>query len=142
MQCKKMGREALCVFANGPPGEREEGERERETEGQGGGGKRPRVEVSRLATWGAPVVAFAGAPAMHVERPVGREGERGTGTPMAIHNVVDRVPMQVQEPSRRENEGVGRMHVRANGSRYIGPGDRLALLDHVSSLFFLLRLGH
>lgn len=124
------------MFANGPPGEREEGEREREREGPGGGGKRPRVEVSRLATWGAPVVAFAGTPGLHVERQVSREGERGAGTPMAIHNVVERVPPHVQEAPMRDagigNEGVGRMHIRANGSRYIGLGDRLALLDHVS----------
>ncbi|KAH8657182.1 hypothetical protein BGZ60DRAFT_417007 [Tricladium varicosporioides] len=55
---------------------------------------------------------------------------------MAIHNVVERVPPQVQEAPMTDagmrNEGVGRMHIRENGSRYIGLGDRLALLDHFS----------
>ncbi|KAF4626513.1 hypothetical protein G7Y89_g11640 [Cudoniella acicularis] len=114
-----MGREALCVFANGAPGTPDE----RDGEMLERSNKRPRVEVSRLATWGEPV----GAPL------VPRPSSNAMGTPMAIQNVVERhLGLPLSARAEDSESSLGRMDIKGARSRYIGLGDRLALLDHVS----------
>ena len=74
-----------------------------------------------------------------------REGNIGFGRAMFTYGVNevppearrDEIPTPVSSTGMVQNENVralGRVHVRGTRSRYVGIGDRMAMLDHVSLL--------
>ncbi|TVY35101.1 Fusarisetin A cluster transcription factor [Lachnellula subtilissima] len=112
MQCKKLGREALCTYAHGPPGPPDFENAERSP-------KRPKVDVSRLNSWGGEAARDLNAP---------------TGAYVATALPMDYQKTTVQESTDRTDESQsktsGRLQVEGSKSRYIGLGDRMTLLDH------------
>jgi hypothetical protein len=117
-QCRKLGREALCVYANGPP---QSFEVEPNEDGEPSS-KKPRVEVSKLASWGY--------------------GAQTTGQQLEPSSYLeDKPPEMLTVREKRFDIGdnlpvpPGKVHIHGARSKYIGPGDRMGLLDHVSSTF-------
>jgi hypothetical protein len=106
------------VYANGTPHSieveaNEDGER---------GSKKPRVEVSKLASWGD-----------------GKQGIRQQPKPSSYleHKPPEMLAVREKMANNGENSLAppGKVHIQGVRSKYIGPGDRMALLDHVSPNF-------
>lgn len=112
VQCKKAGREALCVFAHGPSGTPESR-----------GEKRPKIDVSRLASWQTTIPPLEGGRSIASE-------EKASST----HNVeqLRGRNTSIWEDHSETCSSLGRIHVEGASSRYVGLGDRMTLLDHVS----------
>jgi hypothetical protein len=115
MQCRKLGRESLCTYANGPPGPPsavdEFSERTQ---------KRPKFEVSKLNTWGGVVGANAGYSPIQ--------------TNSGQADFLNRRNATEQESNVREAGQFivsGQFRVKGGKSRYIGVGDWMALVDQV-----------
>lgn len=114
MQCKKLGREAHCTYANassGPPITTiEEWERSE---------KRPRVEVSRLNSWGeAPTAATSP-----------RESYAGTAAPIQMQR------NHGQGSFGSQPVASGLLHINGSKSRYVAHGDKMALFQQVRGTF-------
>jgi hypothetical protein len=113
MQCRKLGREALCTYANGPgtpTGEAAENN-ERVV-------KKPRVQVSNLASWGNEEQV----PSSQV-----KSSEHLTQDPLAVREKAAAGDKKSPAPS-------GKVYVQGSRSKYVGLGNQRALLDHVSSI--------
>ncbi|TVY43405.1 Fusarisetin A cluster transcription factor [Lachnellula occidentalis] len=114
MQCKKLGREALCAYAYGPPGHSDFGNENAERSP-----KRPKIDVSRLNSWGGEAARNLNVP---------------TGSYVATALPMDYQKTTMQESSNRTDgsqlKTSGRLQVEGSKSRYIGLGDRMTLLDH------------
>lgn len=113
MQCKKMGRETLCQFASGPTGSNEADE-----DWDRNGNKHPRVEVTKLASWGSR----DGAALMDNGFQSTNGGDLGTGL-LGVQAI----------PQDTRSMPLGKIQVNGKGtySKYVGLVDRMALLDHV-----------
>ncbi|RDL33941.1 uncharacterized protein BP5553_08309 [Venustampulla echinocandica] len=122
IQCTKLGREALCVYAHGPSGTPDA----RGNSGQQGSNKRPRVDVSKLASWGQTT----GIPP---------EGGRSiasddkAGSRLIVEQGPVRNTNNTWENHRDLSSSLGRIYVEGASSRYVGLGDRMTLLDHFES---------
>jgi hypothetical protein len=108
MQCKKSGREALCTFANGPP------------------------PPSRDRGQGVNTPPILGqAPYIQIKGYDQQSGSIGW-TPSS--QSITPIPHPVHE---RPNEDIGYasslgcIYVKGKRSRYLGLGDRMAMLGHV-----------
>ncbi|TVY84914.1 Fusarisetin A cluster transcription factor fsa6 [Lachnellula suecica] len=110
LQCKKLGREALCTYATGPSGSPNPANEDVESSR-----KRPKVDVSRLNTW---VGGNSSSAAQGYSGEASRT-ESGNGHIQGSTSVI-----------KGSSTTSGQLHVRGSRSRYIGPGDRMALLDH------------
>lgn len=116
MQCKKMGRETLCQFASGPTGSNEA-----EEDWERNGNKHPRVEVSKLASWGS-----------HVGSGLMGNGFLGTNCGDLENTRGELLGVQITSEDTRSTP-LGKIQVNGKGaySKYVGLVDRMALLDHV-----------
>jgi hypothetical protein len=120
MQCKKLGREALCVYANGAAGAPdEEGNEDGERNV-----KRPRVEVSKLASWG------------NGDQNIDQNADQQIRKNGYLNQDPYLQTLAVGKPKTDNEEKSpalpGKVHIQGSRSKYIGLGDRMALLDHVS----------
>ncbi|EPE31043.1 Zn2/Cys6 DNA-binding protein [Glarea lozoyensis ATCC 20868] len=109
MQCKKLGREALCTYAFGPGTPAGEGAENGERMV-----KRPRVEVSNLASWG--------------------NGEQVIPSQVRSNEHLTQDPLAVRERTvageRKSPAPSGKVYIQGSRSKYVGLGNQRALLDH------------
>lgn len=116
MQCKKLAREALCIYVGRLDDTLNEG-----MYGDGeSSNKRPRVEVSRLASW--------------AERDHMDPQTESLGLLSERSHITARQP----RPDNDENLPVppGKIYLHGPRSKYVGLGNRMALMDHVSCLLY------
>lgn len=124
MQCKKLMREEFCTYAHGPsrPSDFVNENVERSP-------KRPKIDVSRLNSWGA-------------EAPIHPNVPTGSYVATALPMDYQKTTLQAPNSSTDENQckTSGRLQVEGSKSRYIGLGDRMTLLDHVGLIPLLIVL--
>ncbi|TVY17062.1 Transcription factor lepE [Lachnellula arida] len=104
----------FCTYAHGPSGPPDlmNGNVERSP-------KRPKVDVSRLNSWGA-------------DAPINPNVPTGSYVATALPMDYQKTILQAPNSSADENQSKisGRLQVEGSKSRYIGLGDRMTLLDH------------
>jgi hypothetical protein len=121
MQCKKGGREALCVFVTKPSAPSLQ--RRPATDIISPPNSRPRSE---LAT---PNQSSAREPDEGNTGWVANSGQPATAIPVRVTEWHSNNSDQINHAS-----SLGCIHVKGGRSRYLGLGDRMAMLGHVRSL--------
>jgi hypothetical protein len=121
LQCKKLGREALCTYTHGPSGPQD-----LVNENMERSQKRLRVDVLRPNSWGG---------VMNSNLPAGSYA--GVAVPMDIRKVTEQGPVY---RGGGQSMTSGRLHVKGSRSRYIGLGENMALFDHVGVIPLLNRV--
>jgi hypothetical protein len=109
MQCKKSGREALCSFAN-KPSLRSAAEDE----------ARKRARAERIAL------------RMSEQEDGGGKMDWVAKYGPPIPSVPERLNERPNPDTQGATSSLGRIYVKGARSRYLGMGDRMAILDHVS----------